>query len=190
MSTEGQKRLDMIDKCGRPSEKSQRDRPSSSQSDFAPLCCCGAAPDSRLRSLCPGCALHSLGRALRQLRIDFRPESYKWSLIQAMLSRGDRRLTPLLLAARGFGDSLGSYKRAFKEMAGTLPPFEFFVHRDAPAGEEVLPWTHLRGPLPEKTLVAHAMEARGHMGEVPTGKFLLPPSAVVVGAADPAAVAR
>lgn len=53
------------------------------------------------------------------MRVDFRPESYKWSLIQAMLSRGDRRLTPLLLAARGFGDSLGSYRRAFKARAGS-----------------------------------------------------------------------
>lgn len=164
-------------------------------------------------------------RALRQLRVEFRPESYKWSLIQGMLSRGDRRLTPLLLAARGFGDSLGSYRRAFKvrqpcevsghfplvreaaddgigigvssgsdsewlamgpfqsfsdsthpppeqEMAGQLPPLEYYVHRDAAVGEEVLPWTHLRGPLPEKTLAAHALEARGHMAEVPTGKFL------------------
>lgn len=58
-------------------------------------------------------------------------------------------------------------------MAGQLPPFDFYVHRDAPVGEEVLPWTHLRGPLPEKTLAAHAMEARAHMAEAPSGKFLV-----------------
>ena len=44
---------------------------------------------------------------------------------QALLSRGDRRLTPLLLRVRGYGDSLGSFRRAFKELAGELPPMEW-----------------------------------------------------------------
>jgi radical SAM superfamily enzyme YgiQ (UPF0313 family) len=110
--------------------------------------------------------------AARAHNIAFRPESYKWSVIQALLSRGDRRLAPLLLAVRGFGDSLGSYKRAFKAMAGELPPLAHYAFRcsDQP-GAEVLPWGHLRGPLPAATLAAHAAEAVAHMAEVPTGTF-------------------
>lgn len=36
--------------------------------------------------------------------------------LQALLSRGDRRLTALLLLVREYGDSLGSFRRAFKEL--------------------------------------------------------------------------
>ncbi|GAB4215164.1 MAG: radical SAM protein [Synechococcales cyanobacterium] len=89
-------------------------------------------------------------RALRPLGIEFRPESYDDSLIQALLSRGDRRLSALLLLARQWGGSLGSYKRAFKELKGHLPPFEFYVH-DTWDPETCLPWVHLRTALsPER----------------------------------------
>lgn len=73
-------------------------------------------------------------------------------------------------------------------MAGQLPPFDFYVHRDAPLGE-VLPWAHLRGPLPEKTLMAHAMEARAHMAEAPTGKFVVAAGGGSAAAAAPPAAA-
>ncbi|MFM7471348.1 MAG: radical SAM protein, partial [Nodosilinea sp.] len=69
-------------------------------------------------------------------------------------ARGDRRLTPLLIQVRQYGDSLGSYKRAFKDRPGQLPPLAFYVHefwnRDQP-----LPWDHLLGPLPKATLQKH-----------------------------------
>lgn len=38
--------------------------------------------------------LKRLQKRLRPNGIDFRPESYNWSIIQALISRGDRRLTP------------------------------------------------------------------------------------------------
>lgn len=105
--------------------------------------------------------LKLLQKRLRPKGIDFRPESYNWSIIQALISRGDRRLTPLLLQAREFGDSLGSYKRAFKELKGQIPPLEFYVHenweRDQP-----LPWDHLQGPLPKPTLAKHLENAEAH----------------------------
>ncbi|MEY3828177.1 MAG: hypothetical protein RLZZ148_3005, partial [Cyanobacteriota bacterium] len=86
--------------------------------------------------------------------IEFRPESYNWSVIQALISRGDRRLTPLLELTRVYGDSLGSYKRAFKELKGTIPDLDFYVYRDWRL-EQILPWHHLRGPLPQETLIKH-----------------------------------
>jgi radical SAM superfamily enzyme YgiQ (UPF0313 family) len=98
--------------------------------------------------------LKYLQKKLRPQGIDFRPESYNWSVIQALISRGDRRLAPLLLQVREYGDSLGSYRRAFKAMKGQLPPLTFYVHEDW-AMDQVLPWEHLQGPLPKATLVKH-----------------------------------
>lgn len=120
--------------------------------------------------------LARLEKAARASGFTFRPESYKWSVIQALLSRGDRRLAPLLLAVRGFGDSLGSYRRAFKAMAGQLPPLEHYAFRTTPAeqrGKTLLPWSHLRGPLPEATLAVHAAEAQAHMNEPASPLFAL-----------------
>ncbi|MCW6036241.1 B12-binding domain-containing radical SAM protein [Spirulina subsalsa FACHB-351] len=102
--------------------------------------------------------LQYLQKQLRSHGIDFRPESYNWSVIQALISRGDRRITPLLELTRHYGDSLGSYKRAFKQLKGQLPPLEFYVHQNWDT-QQVLPWQHLAGPLPQSTLIKHLQEA-------------------------------
>ncbi len=106
--------------------------------------------------------LKFLQKQLRPCGIDFRPESYSWSVIQALISRGDRRLTPLLELTRGYGDTLGSYRRAFKELKGQLPPLDFYVHDEWPI-DRVLPWEHLAGPLPKATLAKHLAEAQSVM---------------------------
>lgn len=98
--------------------------------------------------------LKYLDKQLRQQGIEFRPESYKDSIIQALLSRGDRRLSHLLELTRQYGDSLGSYRRAFKELRGKLPELDYYVHTDWNL-EQVLPWSHLQGPLPAATLEKH-----------------------------------
>lgn len=105
--------------------------------------------------------LKFLQKQLRSRGIDFRPESYNWSVIQALISRGDRRLAPLLVQARAYGDSLGSYKRAFKDLKGQLPPLDFYVHQDWPI-DQPLPWDHIHGPLPKSTLVKHRDSAIEH----------------------------
>jgi radical SAM superfamily enzyme YgiQ (UPF0313 family) len=98
--------------------------------------------------------LKLLQKQLRPDGIDFRPESYNWSVIQALISRGDRRLSRLLELTRHYGDSLGSYRRAFKELRGTLPDLEFYVHATW-STNQILPWSHLQGPLPPATLLKH-----------------------------------
>jgi len=103
--------------------------------------------------------LKFLQKQLRPRGIDFRPESYNWSVIQTLISRGDRRLTPLLELTRSYGDTLGSYKRAFKTLKGQLPSLDFYVHQ-AWSTEQVLPWEHLEGPLPKATLVKHLSDAQ------------------------------
>ncbi len=105
--------------------------------------------------------LKYLQKHLRSRGIDFRPESYNWSVIQALISRGDRRLSHLLELTRHYGDTLGSFRRAFKELKGQLPEMEFYVHTDWP-GDYVLPWSHLRGPLAQGALLDHLEEAKSH----------------------------
>jgi radical SAM superfamily enzyme YgiQ (UPF0313 family) len=105
--------------------------------------------------------LKYLQKHLRSRGIDFRPESYNWSVIQALISRGDRRLSPLLELTRHYGDTLGSFRRAFKELKGQLPEMEFYVHTDWPS-DYVLPWSHLRGPLARGALLEHLEKAKSH----------------------------
>ena len=119
--------------------------------------------------------LQFLQKQLRSQGIDFRPESYNWSVIQALLSRGDRRLSTLLELTRHYGDSLGSYRRAFKELRGTLPPMEQYVHENWQL-DQVLPWSHLQGPLPQATLQKHWAIAQALTCQFATDQFneLLP----------------
>ena len=111
----------------------------------------GVNPDAEKR-------LKLLEKKLRANGIEFRPESYKWSVIQALLSRGDRRLSYLLELVRNYGDSLGSYRRAFKELRGKLPSMEYYVNQNWDL-DQVLPWQHLQGPLPVMTLKKHLLDS-------------------------------
>lgn len=115
----------------------------------------GVSPEAEKR-------LKFLQKQLRPQGIDFRPESHNWSVIQALISRGDRRLSHLLELVRHYGDTLGSYRRAFKELRGTLPGLDFYVHENwssDPGGngkaDRILPWSHLQGTLPQSTLIKH-----------------------------------
>jgi radical SAM superfamily enzyme YgiQ (UPF0313 family) len=106
-------------------------------------------------------------KQLRPQGIDFRPESYNWSVIQTLISRGDRRLAPLLELVRRYGDTLGSYRRAFKELRGTLPDLDFYVFETWDP-DQVLPWDHLQGPLSKATLQKHLSAAMENFPLVPT----------------------
>ncbi len=111
----------------------------------------GVNPDAKKR-------LKYLEKNLRKQGIDFRPESYNWSVIQALISRGDRRLGKLLQLTREYGDTVGSYKRAFKQLRGQIPSLDYYVHDDWQR-DCILPWHHIQGPLPQKTLIEHLDKA-------------------------------
>lgn len=98
--------------------------------------------------------LQFLQKQLKPQGIEFRPESYNWSVIQALISRGDRRLSQLLELTRHYGDSLGSYRRAFKQLRGQIPQLDFYVHSNW-SKTQVLPWSHLQAPLSDATLLKH-----------------------------------
>jgi len=101
-----------------------------------------------------------LEKQLHKQGIELRPESYNWSVVQGLISRGDRRLSRLLELVRSYGDkaSAGSYRRAFKELRGQLPGLDFYVHDNWDV-EGLLPWSHLQGPLPVSTLKKHLRAA-------------------------------
>jgi radical SAM superfamily enzyme YgiQ (UPF0313 family) len=117
--------------------------------------------------------LKLLAKRLKPRGIELRPESYGWSVIQALLSRSDRRLAPVIATVRSEPASLGSWKRAYRavlageienEGAGTLPPpppWAAVVHEPWDPAATVLPWTHLRGPLDSDVLRKHRQEALG-----------------------------
>jgi radical SAM superfamily enzyme YgiQ (UPF0313 family) len=102
--------------------------------------------------------LQYLQKKLGSKRIEFRPESYSWSVIQALISRGDRRVSKLLELTREYGDTLGSYKRAFKELKGKIPPLDYYVYQQWKT-DQVLPWNHLQTNLPTTTLIKHLEDA-------------------------------
>ncbi|MCM1983411.1 B12-binding domain-containing radical SAM protein [Lyngbya confervoides] len=115
----------------------------------------GVNPEAKKR-------LPQLQKRLAPKGIEFRPESYNWSIIQGLLSRGDRRLGRVLELTRRYGDSVGSIRRAFKELRGQVPALEFYVFENWPS-DRVLPWEHLRGPLPKSTLLKHLQDAKALM---------------------------
>jgi hypothetical protein len=112
--------------------------------------------------------LKRLAKRLKPQGIELRPESYGWSVIQALLSRSDRRLAPVIAAARGAHTSLGGWKKAYRAVRSAeavamvaappeLPPppaWEEVVHARWEEGT-VLPWQHLKGPLDSATLWRH-----------------------------------
>ena len=100
-----------------------------------------------------GKKLEHVRKHLSKIGIDVRPESHNWSDIQALLSRGDRRLHPILKGVEENSGNLGAWKKAIKEAsAGGIGPHnirDYYIFRDIPKSE-VLPWSHLQDE--EKTL--------------------------------------
>jgi radical SAM superfamily enzyme YgiQ (UPF0313 family) len=77
---------------------------------------------------------------------DFRPSSPKWDTLQAWISRGDRRLAPVLVEFYRAGGNLGAINKAYKEVQqqvsghkDRIPSVEWYAERERPA-HEVLPW--------------------------------------------------
>ena len=117
--------------------------------------------------------LKLLARRLKPKGIELRPESYGWSVIQALLSRSDRRLAPVIAAVRGSQESLGGWKQAYRAVREldfssapscsdpALPPPPAWADLVQASWESSrpLPWDHLEGPLPRATLERHRAEA-------------------------------
>lgn len=107
-----------------------------------------------------------LAKRLKPKGIELRPESYGWSVIQALFSRSDRRLAPVIAAVRGSQETLGGWKQAYRAVrageqapertAGVPPPAWSEVVHEAWRRERVLPWGHLEAALSQEVLAGHA----------------------------------
>ena len=108
-----------------------------------------------------------LTKSLRPKGIEVRAESYKWSIIQALISRSDRRLASVIELVRGENNSLGGWKKAYKSVREenlgqlqslpALPSWEEVVHLDWPVNT-TLPWDHLQGYVKTEKLIHHQEE--------------------------------
>ena len=79
-------------------------------------------------------------RLAREPRVRFHFESPTWSLIQGLLSRGDRRLGGVLAAVAERGNSLASWRSELRR-AG----IETEKACRSRSEQELLPWGHLGG---------------------------------------------
>ena len=109
-----------------------------------------------------------LSKSLKPKGIEVRAESYKWSVIQALISRSDRRLAPVIELVRGKNNSLGGWKKAYKSVKEgdlvitkyensslpSLPDWENIIHSDLPLNT-ILPWEHLKGYIKTESLIKH-----------------------------------
>ena len=95
---------------------------------------------------------------------DVRASSAKWDYFQAFLSRGDRRLSSLLVRFYRMGGSLGAVNRALKEMTSEgsahFPHLDWYALRERPE-TEVLPWDMISLGTPKSILYKEGLPPPG-----------------------------
>ena len=102
---------------------------------------CAMAPQETIRD-----RLKSVRRALdREANISVTHGLAKWSYLQALFSRGDRRVDRFVLAG---ANPDARWKELFR--SSSLNP-DFFVHRERPA-EELFPWDFIDHGITKATL--------------------------------------
>lgn len=99
-----------------------------------------------------------LRKKLARIGIDVRPESHNWSDVQALLSRGDRRLSRVINKILNTGSSVGNWKRAVKENSDFMPSLDYYIYDNYPENQ-VLPWSHLDNPEKRDFLEKHLADA-------------------------------
>ncbi|MDD3150674.1 MAG: radical SAM protein [Candidatus Gastranaerophilales bacterium] len=95
--------------------------------------------------------LDFLKKELHKSGIEFKPTSLKWDYIQAILSRGDRRLAPLLEEIYRQKGGIGIWKKALKEF-DNIPDFEFYANRQI-SHDEILPWDFIDTGMAKDILI-------------------------------------
>lgn len=89
-----------------------------------------------------GDKIEFMRKAMAKIGIEARPESNNWSDVQALLSRGDRRLETVLNDISLENQSLGSWKKALRNRTSDCPDMQFYAYRQIP-NDEILPWSHI-----------------------------------------------
>lgn len=103
-----------------------------------------------------------LRKELNQHKVHYKPTSIKWDYIQAILSRGDRRLSGILEKVYMFGGTIGSWNRAYREFKKEsdidVPEFDWYALRKR-TYEEVLPWDIINTGIKKDQLAKEAENA-------------------------------
>jgi radical SAM superfamily enzyme YgiQ (UPF0313 family) len=94
--------------------------------------------------------------ALPAVQVD--TESPREAYLQTVLSRGDRRVAPLLERLAREPDDWWSVLRAFRGGADGVPDPDLWVHREYPLGE-VLPWDFIDHAVDKRYLAAERRKA-------------------------------
>ncbi len=102
--------------------------------------------------------LEFIRKNLSKIGIEVRPESHNWSDIQALISRGDRRLCQILIDIAGTDGKMGAWKRAFRNLPTDVPDLDYYAFRQIPK-DEILPWSHLVDPAKTAYLLKHDQAA-------------------------------
>ena len=110
-------------------------------------------------------SVEELKRKLRTIQKELKGEKQinmihdlpKWAYVQALLSRGDRRVGKMLLEAHRWQ---GNWSRAFQE--SSLNP-DFFVHRTRDL-DEVFPWDFIDHGIPKEKLKEEYLKAMKEAG--------------------------
>jgi len=91
-------------------------------------------------------------------------ENPRWSAIQGLLSRGDRRMGDVLYEAYKYGGNLSAWRKAIKKLDMDIG---FYLYRER-SFDETLPWSHIDLNLNEEFLKNENERARriGHPGKV------------------------
>lgn len=103
--------------------------------------------------------LEFIRKNLSKLGIEVRPESHNWSDIQALISRGDRRLSTVLMEVAASDGKIGAWKRALRNLEGHIPDLDYYAFRNIPS-DEVLPWSHLVDENKTAYLLKHDQAAQ------------------------------
>lgn len=102
--------------------------------------------------------LKKITKALRPLGIEVRPESYKWTQIQALISRGDRSLYKMFLEIVDLDKDEPAYSDYKKAM--DKEKFENLIFSDWDKGNYKLPWLYLMNEPQLRLLSKHAQDAK------------------------------
>lgn len=116
-----------------------------------------------------GQKLEYIRKRLAKAGIDVRPESHNWSDIQALLSRGDRRLIPVLNQMPDNGTNIGAWKKALRELPAGCPGMDYFAFREIPE-TEILPWSHLVDGARTDFLQKHLTQASALASQLPAAE--------------------
>lgn len=102
--------------------------------------------------------LNYLKKELHKIGVDLKGESYKWSLIQGLISRGDKTINPILEAAYRYGNTLGAFNKAIKEFKHINVNYFIYENWDVSTKDFSFPWHNIQGYLNNEIVMSHIKE--------------------------------